>query len=177
MGLLIKKSDFIGRVALSQSIQDTIDAYIDEFEEKYLIELLGAELFKLFKADVVAYAPVTPIYQTIFNPILEDNTIGSFYDLYYRNRGAIVRSRGMKPMLLGFIWFEYVIGTKFKHTGTGVVVDVNEVSRDADFTEGYIYQRYNEAVKDFGDIQRYIYQNNGDYPKFNGIQKQLAWKQ
>lgn len=176
MGLLIVKSDFVGRFALSQSIMDTIDAYISEFEEKYLIELLGVELFKLFKANVIANAPnkapSAGVYLTLYSAILEDSD-NSFYAFYGNNT---IRSRGLKAMLLGFVWFEYVIGTKFKHTGTGIVVDANEVSRDADFTEGYMYQRYNESIKDFVAIQRYIAQNNGDYPKFNGVQKQLAWK-
>lgn len=164
MGLLIVKDDFIGRFALSKSIEDTIDSYIDEFEEKYLRDMLGVELFKLFKADVSAYLPSSPIYQTIFDPISMD----------YNH--SVIHSRGMKTMLLGFIYWEYIRATKYKHTGTGMIVDVNEVSREADFSEVFLYARYNESINDYKAIQIYIENNLTDYPDYNGQYKRLAWK-
>lgn len=163
MGLLINKTDFVGRFALSQSIEDTITPYIAEYEEKYLIDLLGVELFKLFKASVVSQIPAAP-YLVLYNEILED---------YNR---CVMRSRGMKSMLLDFIYWEYVIQTKYKHTGTGIVVDSNEVSRNADWSESFMYQKYNTAIKDYKTIQWYICQNDSVYPTFNGSLKNKAWK-
>lgn len=164
MGLLIVKTDFTGKYALAQSIQDQITAFISEYEVKYLSELLGADLYRLFAADVTNYAPVTAKYLTIFNAINEDYN------------GSVMYSRGMKKMLLGFIWFEYVSQTKYKHTSTGVVVDSNEVSRDADNSELFMYEMYNSSIDSYKTIQWYIQQHSTDYPNFNGVPKSLAWK-
>lgn len=164
MGLLIVKADFTGRFRLSQSIEDTIDDYIAEFEERYLRELLGADLFTAFKADVSSYEPQTSPFTELYNPINMDLDTG------------IIISRGMKTMLLGFIYWEYVRATKYIHTGTGMVVDSNEVSRDADSSEMFLYARYNESIKDYNAIQSYIAENTSTYPTYNGQKKRLAWK-
>lgn len=164
MGLLIVKTDFTGKYALSQSIQDKITSFISEYEVKYLSELLGAELYKLFAADVSSFVPQTAKYLTLYNPINEDYN------------GNVMYSQGMKKMLLGFIWFEYVSQTKYKHTGTGVVVDSNEISRDADNSELFMYDMYNSSIDTYKTIQWYIMQHSSDYPNFNGVRKSLAWK-
>ena len=71
MGLLIVKGDFVGKYALATSTKgsDNIDAYIAEYEEQILIDLLGLELFELFKADVNSGTkkPVTDIYLTLYD--------------------------------------------------------------------------------------------------------------
>ena len=83
----------------------------------------------------------------------------------------------MKSMLLGFIWWEYVRGTKYKHTGTGVVVDDNEVSRNADNGEGFLYEKYNKSINDYQAIQWYIEQHRSDYTTLlMDNQNGHAWK-
>jgi len=165
MGLLVSKTDFVGNFALSKTISDKIDAFIDEFEEQYLIDLLGAELFKLFKADVDAPTkkPETDIYLAIYNEINEDYS------------GCVMRSKGLKDMILGFIWFEYVRATAYSHTGTGIVAGSNEVSKNVGLDDSYIYRNYNASVAAYGVIQWYIC-NTNDYPLFNGQNKLLAWR-
>lgn len=160
MGLLIAKTDFIDTYALASSISDSIDAYIDEYEEKYLRELLGVSLFTLFKADVTNSAPVTAKYLTIFNEINSDEC------------GFLLHSDGMKKMLLGFVWYEYVVGTQITHTSTGVVSDVNEISVNAD--NSLTYRQYNRAIDTYRAIQYYINKNSADYPEFAGTHKRLA---
>ena len=160
MGLLIAKTDFIDTYALAASISDSIDAYIDEYEEKYLRELLGASLFTLFKADVTNSVPVTTKYLTIFNEINSDED------------GFLLHSDGMKKMLLGFVWFEYVVGTQITHTNTGVVSDINEISVNAD--NSLTYRQYNRAVDTYRAIQYYITKNNATYAEFAGVNKRFA---
>ena len=162
MGILINKTDFIDTFALSQSIGDTIDPYIDQYEEQYLQLLMGVELYGLFKADLVSQVPVTAKYLAIYNKIAEDYS------------GGVLLSEGLKSMMLGFIWFEYVRITAYKHTGTGVVVDVNEISKNANWQTGFIYKRYNESIKDWEVIQWYICNNSADYAEYNGQPKGLA---
>ena len=159
MGLLITKSDFTGVYALSTSISDKITAYIAEYEEKYLRELLGATLFDLFKADVSSYVPQTTKYLTIFNEINSDEY------------GYLLHSDGMKKMLLGFIYYEYVVGNTIQHTNTGLVANVNEISLNADFS--LVYMKYNKSVDTYKNIQYYIEQNSSDYPDFAGVNKRL----
>jgi hypothetical protein len=165
MGLLINATDFIDTFALSKQIVDNISAYIDRYEEKYLADLLGAELYKLFKADVLAntpnQVPTDANYLLIYNSILED--YGS----------CVVRSEGMKSMILGFIWFEYVRGSKHKHTESGVVYNNVELSTIPAWSSGFIQKRYNESITNYENIQWYICQNSGDYPEYNGIGKGL----
>lgn len=159
MGLLIVKGDFVAPYALATSISDTITAYISEWEEKYLRELLGADLFTIFKADVTTYLPGTAKYVTIFNEINLDEC------------GFLLHSDGMKKMLLGFIWYEYVSGTAHQHTNTGVVADVNEISLNADFS--LAMRQYNKSVETYKAIQYYINKNIRDYPEFKGVNKRL----
>jgi hypothetical protein len=163
MGLLIKKTDFTGKYALSLSISDSIDSFIAEYEAVYLRDLLGASLYTLFAADISNNAPQTNKYQSLFNVIAED----------YNKE--VIQNRGMKKMLIGFIWWEYVRLNKYKHTGTGVVVDSHEVSREADNTEEFLYSMYNESVRDYKVIQWYINQHLTDYPEFAGKVKKLSY--
>lgn len=163
MGLLIQKTDFTGIYALSQSISDTIDASIAEYEEKYLIDLLGVQLFDLFKASVTSYIPSNGVYKTIYDPIRSD----------YGN--CIRVSQGMKNMLLGFVWFHYVVDNAFKHSGTGIVANTQEIAVQANWDSGIVYKKYNAAVSDYQTIQWYIEKNLSDYPKFNGQPKALNY--
>ena len=165
MGLIVNKADFIGTFKLSQSIADEIDAYIDQYETSYLVKLLGVELYKAFKADydsAPAGEPTAQIYKDIFDPILED--VGSW----------VLESKGIKFILLGFIWFEYVRIEKYKHTGVGAVEMRTELADNANWQNGFIYKRYNESVKSVGAVQYYICDNSGDYPDYNGQKMELS---
>lgn len=162
MGLLISKTDFVGRFALPQSISDTITPYITEYEEKYLVDLLGASLFTLFEASVVSSVP-TGVYLTIYNPIAEDYNY------------AVLRSRGIKNMLLDFVRWEYIIGTRDKMTDSGLVVSTNENVVNVDYSATSLYPKYNAAVNDWNTIQWYINQHLSDYSTFNGQPKMLSY--
>jgi len=165
MGLIVKAADFTGKYTIAQTSFTDLDSYILKYEERYLIELLGVELFDLFKADIATplSPPTDPIYLAIYNPIREDDS------------SCIRISEGMKEMLLGFIYFEYQRDIKFYSTPSGTVVGQSEVARESSGDENYIYGRYNEAVKSYNTIQWYIRDNETeDYPTFNGHCKQIS---
>ncbi len=165
MGLLISSNDFTGKWSLAKSNEDSIDEYIEEYEEKFLTELLGKELFDLFVADLSGYVadvsvgvPVDQIYLKIFNPFTE------------KIRGYVVASEGMKRMLVGLIYFYYVRDNAVKQTMNGAVNQVTEVATTSDNT--FLYPRYNQAVVTYQSIQNYIMENKtATYPAFYGVVK------
>jgi hypothetical protein len=157
MGLLILDTDFTGKWKLALGNNDEVDAYISIYEEKFLIELLGKELYLLFAAVVTNQAVAAGIYKTIYDPFS------------LKINGCIVTSEGMKKMLLGLLYFEYVRDNKVKQSMNGAVEQQTEVSAFTDNT--LLYVKYNEAVKTYTAIQAYIYDQLAVYPTFEGVIK------
>jgi hypothetical protein len=157
MGLLIVDEDFEGKWKLALGNNDDIDLYTEEYEEKFLIELLGQELFDLFAAQVTNQVVAPGIYKTIYDPFSEEIN------------GRIVTSNGMKKMLLGLLYFEYVRDNRVKQSMNGAVEQQTEVSTFADNT--LVYNRHNDAVATYQAIQTYIYENLSTYPTFKGVIK------
>lgn len=170
MGLIITVSDFLssaGKLAIAQDnvAATKITSYILRYEEQYLIDLLGVELFNLFKADIASppNPPASPIYAALYDPIRQDD-------------GTCIRiSRGMKDMVMGFLWWEYMRDAKFRQALTGMFVDKSENSREAPFDEYNIYGRYNESIESYQTIQWYIKKDTANaYPTYNGQCKDIA---
>lgn len=185
MGLLIKASDFVGDYQIAQTTHgNNIDFYIEKYEEKYLQELMGVELLKLLKASVSSpntVPPADPLYLAIYAPFAEDEK-DVCYDFYFMYdycaplRGRIRRSVGLKEMLLGFVYFEYMRKQKYTPTSSGTVVNANENSRETSFDYNGLYQRYNDSVDTYHTIQWYIFKNKPvSYPTFNGQRKQHSY--
>lgn len=164
MGLLIVKSDFVGKYSLATSTKgnDNINDYIERYEEQILLELLGIELFDLFKADVdgVTRLPITDIYLDLYNKI----------NFMYCER--LYTSFGLKNILLAIIYFYYIRDNVTKQTVNGDVKIQTEVSQQANQT--YLLLRYNEAIQSYNAIQRYCLVNKDVYPTFKGIIKRSA---
>jgi hypothetical protein len=164
MGLLIVKEDFTGKFKIATGLFDKLDAYITRYEETILIDLLGATLFDLFKADVntTTKEPQTPIYQNLYNEFHQDYN------------GCIKKSRGLKDMLLAMIYFEFKRDEKYKSTTGGTTVATIETGREAGFSEEPIFVKYNEGITTYCAIQWYLNKNFSLYPDFNGQYKGLA---
>ena len=160
MGILITSADFTGKYAIPQDSFSNLDGIIAAYEETYLIDLLGVDLYNLFVADLSSKIPVTAKYLTIYNPF--NNDYGS----------TVKRSIGMKKMILGFIFFEYMRELKFKNTISGVNVQASELNRETDGTT--LFKNYNESVNTFTTIQWKIRQNPADYLDYNGQCKKIA---
>jgi hypothetical protein len=165
MGLLIVKSDFIGKYALATSTKgnDNIDDYIAKYEEKTLRELLGIELFDLFKADVngTTKKPVTQIYLDFYN------------EFTFKDECFVYNSFGLKNILLSIIYYYYVRDNVVKQSLNGDVNIQSEVSSQSN--QSYLYLRYNEGIDSYNDIQSYCIKNKTDvYPTFDGVIKRVA---
>ncbi len=166
MGKIVRTSDFIGKYAISQNSFNITDlqAFIDKYEKEYVYDLLGIALGKLFLNDITTNfsEPETQKYNDLYNSMYEDNT-GSY--------NGEIRSDGVKEMLLGFIYWEFVKSNTSNNTITGNVVMQNETSQQTDWNLTEVYNNYNEAVKTHRAIQIYINNNPGAYPEFNGKMK------
>lgn len=156
MSLLIRTSDFnSGKYKIAQPMNSDLSAYIDKYEKQYLRKLLGVELYNLFAAQVASYVPAAGIYKDLYDPFQEDH--GS----------SVIESEGMKEMLKGFIYFEYMRDVQFKNTENGMMINQYENSALTS-NELPITTRYNEALKTYDAIQWYIKENSEDYPDHNG---------
>lgn len=148
MGILINKSDFTGIYELNLSIKDKVDEYIEEFEKPILVRLLGSDLFNLFNADLANQIPTSAIY----------------LKLYESNEDLC--TEGMKKMLLGFIYYEYVRDTPRSQGMNGPVKRTTEVSEPASLD--YLARMYNNSVNTYRSIQNICTTNYSDYPSFCG---------
>lgn len=163
MGVIIVASDFTYSYAVPNSITNDLEQFITDNEEAILIDLMGAVFYAAFKADLVAKVPATAKYSSIYNAFNED----------YQN--TIIKSKGMKEMLKGFLFFDFMRQIKYKNTTMGQVVNAADTSQNS--VTGSLYKYLNEAVDTYQAIQDYIkliYPANYVTPVFNGVKKELS---
>lgn len=161
MGILINTTDFVGKYSIAQNSFSKLNEYINEYETQYLYDLLGKTLADLFIASVVNNQPVGANYLAIYN-VIELEILFN-----------VERNEGMKNMLLGFIYYEYMRKSPIKNTITGSVVNANENSTPT-FDCWGLTTRYNSSVNDYKVIQYYINQNLTNYTDYLGSQKEFA---
>lgn len=166
MALFISTSDFsTGKYQLHVGTYSVtnLGEYINKYEHRYLVELLGSDLYDEFEADVTLGMglPTEPRFTYIFYPFTEDYA------------WTILISEGMIEMLKGFIYYEYLKDQIVQMTPIGTVVPSGENSRDSNSLYTQMYNRYNEAVRTYKAIQEHIVNNSGDYAEFNGKRKMM----
>jgi hypothetical protein len=169
MGLIVKPADFIGdyELPLGQFSTSKHQAQIDEHEETFLVDLLGAELFDLFKtAYLASIAPVpTPLptrFQVIFDPIIEDHN------------GCVKQNKGMKKALTGILYFYAGRNLMTYQTISGGKENKSDVANTLSATRSDLYRRYNQGIDGAKVIQWYIEQHIEDYPEYNGQRLKYA---
>ena len=157
MGILIDTDDFVGKwnIAVDDYSEDRLNDYIDTFEKQYLVYLLGVELFDLFQADLVLQVPQTARFVSIFNEFFIDD--GS----------CVFHSEGMKKMLLGMIYFQYVRDNDIKQTPSGTYKNTSELANSFPSFNSVV-QRWNQSIENYQTIQWYICDNPTIYPEYNG---------
>lgn len=169
MGFYVNSEDFIGKFAISQGLYSNvnIDDYISRYELTYLAELFGVELYNLYYANANGQPNNIPTEQrflNVYNPFKEQGGM-NFYEMLISN--------GIKDMLTGFIYFEIMRDSITTATANGMQKQKNELS---DSAYSVIYQRYNESVKTYQAIQKFMFYNfSGTYPEFRGVHKSLAY--
>ena len=156
---IVVSSDFIGEYAIPQTTFSTeeFDFFIEKYEKKYLVQLMGAELYDLFIADLdgaTPQAPQTQRFIDIFNEFQVDESI------------CVIVSEGMRKMMVQFIYFHYVRENQTLNTANGTVTNNVELGTNAAF-QGNIVQAYNQGVCNAQSIQWFILDDNTTYPEEN----------
>lgn len=169
MGVLVETSDFVGVYAIPQGVFSKLANLIANTEEGYLIDLLGADMYAAFKATVANHVPVGAKWLAIYDPFAKD--------LHHER----IVSGGMKKMLLGLIWFDYMRQAKYQATEQGIVSNVPDTA--APDQTGNLFQYYNRSAEWHNAIQTYITQiAPADYepvapattPVFNGCERKYS---
>jgi len=187
MALLnITPSLFVDRFEISlgkhNNSEEQLQRYIDKYETIYLQDLLGVDLFNLFKADIVDGEPQTQIYIDIWEAFAYDKSNVSHYsnnyccyDYYVRCKG-IIRSLGMVEMLVALIYSQYLKDQKYPNTIQGNIGTLPENAEKVNFNEMGWYIRQNEGIDSYHAIQQRILDNKQDYSDFNGQSKKyVSW--
>ena len=157
---ILQVSDFdSGEFSIPQDAFTDIQTYIDKYEGEYLRKLLGAELYLLFIADLTVptpQVPQTPIYLKIFETFFTDEF------------GIYLESKGIKAMLINFVYFHYMRDGRARKTKSGIIAPAVELGVDMGYNGYNITESYNWGVNTANIIQYYVTANYSDYPKFNG---------
>ncbi len=140
---IVTKDDFVGELKVPKTNFSELDTFIKDYEEENLINLLGAELYQLFKADLTntdPQIPQTDRFIKLFNPFMIDSG-----DL-------IVVSKGIKKMLAQFIYFEFIRFMSFENGSSGTVINAPELGKNA-VGGGNLVIEYNKGVNNAYTIQ------------------------
>ena len=184
---LILPNNFVGKWAIGSNeiTSQKIQQYIDQFEPDILESLLGCELYGAFMADLTPQ-PVTPDsvpvelrFQKIFDPFCLD-----IKDVDYHCAGWVcdcetekeIKSRGIKEMLIGFLYFYWTRDDQFLNGTTGTVNNKYSNSSPVTLSKTNTYRIYNDAIMSYQAIQRYILANPDDldYDSYKGIKKEYS---
>lgn len=157
---ITQNTDYVGEFQITQDKFSTkkLNTYINRYELTYLNRLLGCELAKLFIADL--------------NPsgVPTDQRFIDIYDIFCKMIACeLEESAGIKEMLLGFIYFEYVKNNNSFVGTSGNKSSETENSNEAGSLVHNVYARYNLSIETYSAIQAYICDNMTVYPEFEGV--------
>lgn len=158
---VVNISDFIGFHAIARNARDeniTLQQFIDRHQKFILYDLLGKVLADLYIEDLDEGEPQTAIYETIHE------------ELIYTSGTLEMKSRGIKEILKGIIFYFYVSETLAEHGQSGVEKVLAEASVLQGFENGtrFAEKRWNDIIESWETIQAYCRANPEDYPDFNG---------
>ena len=164
---ILQPSDFtenpIYNIALTLQADCELETMIDDVEKNTLQELLGCELYTLFNADLTVGTPQVPqtaIYTDIFEPFCFDHVLC-----------GPQTSKGMKDLLMSFVYFEWHRYNLNKSVSTGMVRGDSENSNMVLAESFGTYDKYNRSIESYRSIQQYISDNSTVYPTFEGRRK------
>lgn len=164
MSLFVKIADFETICPMDKYTIVTLQKYLDDLEECYLIRLLGATLFEEFKTDfeIIGTIPTEQRFLDIWNAFNEDyNT-------------SIISSKGIKNMLIGFIAFEFLRDEMVKKNIAGLVQNEAVNGVVASFQSSDLLKLHNTSVETLNAIRWKIKEDLTTYDGYNGIGMRIS---
>lgn len=157
---LITTTDFTNKykVTLTDFNATELTSYIERYETITLVELFGVELYDLWIAGI---GLSDPLYTVLRDPFIEQ-----------LDCGIILNSRGVNDMLLGVVYFYWQRDRSTQRTDSGPVKKKAENSESVSHFKANLQSRWDEAIDTYCAIQKYIMENDADYPEFNGLRKE-----
>lgn len=157
--ILLQKSDFntFFKLAQTTATDPVLQAYIDRYEKKYILELLGV---------TYGTAWITAIAGT---PSAADLAVkNEFYE--QDDDGTIYHSRGIKDFVAAAVYYHYVFDTDHLHSQSGVTHPQAETSYVVDFANQAraAEQKWNTDALDTAEAIKWYCEDNDDYPTFEG---------
>lgn len=137
---IVRKSQFKGRIKISQNDKETDDLqdYIDENQEEYLTCLLGANEYNKLLADLVNDVPQTQKWIDFVQGVT-----------WVDGEGVTHNYKGIEQMLRLFTFYDYVRNQGAKHTSIGIryANAENSVTPTRQDVNVEIEQRYNDGIE------------------------------
>lgn len=172
--ILVTLDDFSGYYSLAQSVntKPVIQNYIDRLEAQFIKRILGVELGELFIADVQGLdsdsSAIEDRFQVLIDPFSKQVKRGDFGG--WSNN--IYESKGMKSILLGMIYSEYVSNEQVQHSQGGMINSQVETANAATPAEadriGEV--KWNDSLLSIIAIQWYCGCNQrATYPEYDGM--------
>lgn len=121
--IILELSDFDGFYGLAQSNNNKklLQEYIDRFEESFIKRILGVELGQLFIDDITGVDSDSSAIDARFQVILDK--------FIKQEKGSSnMESKGMKAVLAGLVYSEYVEDNQLLHSQSGVIINQTETS-------------------------------------------------
>lgn len=166
MSLFVQPEDFKQgslTIAYNNITEADLQECINSIELDTITDLLGCSLGFMFISD---YTPgvgfANTRFKTLFEPFATDTDFGP------------LKSEGIKEMLKGFIYFEYVRNQPNQDRQNGLVNAVNENSTPISGGQGSLHLKHNRAANTYSAIQCYVGLHADMYPEFKGVLKKRA---
>jgi len=164
--------DKFGKIRLEQ--------YLIEFDDdQFLAPLFGKDEYAKYKADLDGnFIPQTAPYTTVFNALCDEVDPCDYicklrYDHGKLNHECkeLLISKGIKDMLKGFVYYNYLYDPKAQQTPVGVAIldSANSNAATDDQIASEAEARWNRSIHTYRSIQKYIAANETDFPDFAGF--------
>lgn len=156
---IVTTTDFeTGTIKIAADIYTSADvtAYIAIYESIYLRKMFGKELYDLFNANLSGGVPTDARFLAVFNAFAE--TIDE----------DLVVSDGIKQMLKGFIYYEFVRKQPLVNTINGNTRNESEASQKSPGNSIMLIEEvHNTAVRTFDAIRTKIADDPDTYPEYD----------
>lgn len=167
--MFLTTADFVGKYKIAKDCysKELLEEYIELYEERYLKDLFGCDLYDAFISSLNnddVPAPQEGRFIKIYEPFCVEDVCDIMY-----------RSDGILEMLKGFIYYEFVLDQKFKNTLIGTVMNEGSFSRQIAAAKTTLENRYNLAVQSYISMQLFMIDSKSNYPEFNGVQKRQSF--